>query len=80
MSASVQNLVNHLQTEFIDGTADAHADFLADVESWARVHGLVMGNGQVRERFCLWKWYSPVRHPFHLSIVLCWFFWTLSSC
>lgn len=48
MSDSMQDLVKHFQTEFVDGSEDAHADFLADVESWARVHGLVMGNGQVR--------------------------------
>ena len=46
MAESLQHLVDHFQKEYIDGTEDAKADFLADVESWARVHGLVMGNGQ----------------------------------
>ena len=48
MAATLQKLVDHFQTQFIDGDETARADFTADVESWARVHGLVMGNGQVR--------------------------------
>lgn len=48
MAEVLQKLVNHFQTQFIDGDEDARADFTADLESWARVHGLVMGNGQVR--------------------------------
>lgn len=48
MADSLQTLVEHFRHEFIDGDADAKADFIADIESWARVHGLVMGNGQVR--------------------------------
>lgn len=62
MSDSMQALVNHFQTEFVEGNEDAHADFLADVESWARVHGLVMGNGQVRSRKSTWKLLPLVRH------------------
>lgn len=62
MSDSMQALVNHFQTEFVDGSEDAHADFLADVESWTRVHGLVMGNGQVRRCKSTWKILLRVRH------------------
>jgi hypothetical protein len=47
MAEFLQPLVDHFQREFLEGTEDAKADFTADVESWARVHGLVMGNGQV---------------------------------
>lgn len=43
-----QALVNHFKSEYLDGSEDARADFQADIESWARVHGLVMGNGMVR--------------------------------
>eukprot|EP01122_Echinamoeba_exundans_P012724 TRINITY_DN5404_c0_g3_i3.p2 TRINITY_DN5404_c0_g3~~TRINITY_DN5404_c0_g3_i3.p2 ORF type:complete len:369 (-),score=51.10 TRINITY_DN5404_c0_g3_i3:375-1481(-) len=31
----------------LDGEAEARDEFLADVEGWARVHGLVMGSGAV---------------------------------
>lgn len=48
MAEVLQKLVDHFQTQFVDGDENARADFTADVESWARVHGLVMGNGQVR--------------------------------
>jgi hypothetical protein len=48
MAESLQHLVDQFEKEYIEGTDDAKADFLADIESWTRVHGLVMGNGQVR--------------------------------
>jgi glutathione synthase len=45
MAESLGSLVEHFRKEFLEGSEDAKADFTADIESWARVHGLVMGNG-----------------------------------
>jgi hypothetical protein len=45
VSMSIPEQLSHL---VIDGDAELREEFLADIEGWARVHGLVMGSGAVR--------------------------------
>jgi hypothetical protein len=36
------------QVEALLANEESRLDFIADIEGWARVHGLVMGSGAVR--------------------------------
>lgn len=48
MSSVPQTLVDHFEKTILNNSeSEEHEDFLSDLQSFSRVSGLVMGNGQV---------------------------------